>query len=268
MSVMTPENEKRKEEKPEATNTAEKSLVERLTLWIGVTGSVITMMLTLYNYRTKTQIDDAEARLKVVQADVATKAEQREAFKEKVSRYTWIRSLFPDLVDEKDEKKRNFTVSLVRLSLEPKEAEDLFAALQASASKELQIVGRTGLNAIENEQVTELADRINQINADTAEIRKRTVADLLRGYKSSSQAITLVLKLYDEGKIEKLSASGLINGIVFLNGTDASAWNRQQIQLADEVIARIKAKEIGPQTQGVLRDFESHLAEIRASQTG
>lgn len=260
---MTPDNEKEKE--PQAT---EKSLVERLTLWVGIIGSVITMTLTIYNYRTKTQIEEAEARLKVVQADVATKAEQREAFKEKVSRYTWIRSLFPDLVDETDEKKRNFTVSLVRLSLDPNEAEGLFAALQASASKELQIVGRTGLNAIENEQVTELAERINQINAATAEIRKKTVADLLRGYKSSSQAITLVLKLYDEGKIEKLSTSGLINGIFFLNGTDVSAWNSEQIQLAAEVIGRVKGKEIGPQTQAVLRDFESHLAEVRASQRG
>jgi hypothetical protein len=75
---MTPLNEKGKE-KSEATNVAQKSLVERLTLWIGIIGSVITLTLTIYNYRTKTQIDEAEARLKVVQADVATKAEQREA---------------------------------------------------------------------------------------------------------------------------------------------------------------------------------------------
>ena len=256
------EIKKQNEEKPDTENLSKKekkSWVDHLITWVGIIGSIVTIILTLYNAQTKKQIDEAEARLKTVQAEVAAKAEQREAFKEKVSRYTWIRSLFPDLIDEKDERKRNFTISLVRLSLDPQEAEALFAALQASANKELQIVGQSGLAAIQNDQVTELANKINQINADNADVRKRTVASLLREYKSSSQAITLVLKLYDEKKIDKLSASGIINGIVFLNGTEASAWNQQQVEMAENVIGRIKTRNPGPQTQAFLREFESCL---------
>jgi len=241
-------------------------MVERITLWVGVISSLVTISLTAWNARTKTRIDEAEARLKLVEAEIKTKAEAREAFKEKVTRYEWIRGLFPELIDEQDDKKRNFTISLVRFAMDPQEAAQLFAALQASSNKELQVVGQSGLTAIQNEQAAELAERINQINAPTADVRKRAVAELLAAYKSSTQAITLVLKLYDQGKIERLSASGVINGLVLLNGTDTSAWNQEQIPLAEAAINRIRARAIGPQTQAVLQEFEKHLQNARAAQ--
>jgi len=251
---------------PNAVGNSNTSLAKQIPLWIGVVASAITIILTVWNAYTKRQIDMTTASLDQLRIELQHRAETREAFKEKVGRYSWILSLFPDLVNETDPRKRDFTLSLVRLSLEQREADQLFASLQASSQKELQAVGQSGLSVIQNEQVTELGNRINEINAATADIRKRAVADLLAKYAGSSEAITLVLKLYGPDYIDDLSASGIINGLVFLNGTNVEAWTKQQLQVAQEAAARIRKRGIGSQTAAVLDTFESHMNKVRAVQ--
>lgn len=246
-----------------------KPAIEIFSPWIALVGSIVTIVLTIltivltiYNNNTKTKIDEAEARLKNTQAEVAAKETVREDKKEKVARYTWIRSLLPDLIDEKDEKKRNFTISLVKQLLEKNEAEDLFTSLQASSTKELQAVGKTGLNVIQNEQALELAQRISQINADTMEVRKKAL--LLSNYKSS-EAIDIVARLYEEQRIDKLSPSGIINGLVFLAATDPRVWSTEQLLTVEKIPQRLATKNVGPEARSAIDALIAHLGQVRIS---
>jgi hypothetical protein len=92
------------------------------------------------------------------------------------------------------------------------------------------------------------------------------VAMLIENYKASSDAISIVTSLYDESKIDKLSPSGIINGLVFLAATDGVAWSKDQIKSADELIGRLKKRTIGPQTKNAVEYLEKHLAQVRLAQ--
>lgn len=169
-------------------------------------------------------------------------------------------SLFPDL-NATDKKKNNFTISLLRLALTRDEAEQLFSSLQTSSDKELQSVGQSGITAIQNEPIALL---ISQMNASTADIRKSAVASLERDYKSSSQAITLVLRTFEQDKIESLSPSGIINGLYFLSATDPNAWDQKQVEAANQIIARMESRGVGVQTKASLEAVRSLLQKVPA----
>lgn len=168
------------------------SAFKNISSWIGIAGTLVTILLTIYNSYTKASIDQKEEDLKALELNLQSRTADLEKSKADIERYKWVLSLFPD-VDGADDKKRNFTVSLMRLVLTPAEAQQLFAGLQTSTNKDLQSVGQTGIRAIETEPIALL---IAQMNASTATERKSAVAKLVREYKSSSQAITLTLALY------------------------------------------------------------------------
>ncbi len=88
---------------------------DRLTRWIGIVGSLITVVLTGWNAYTKSQIDQREAALKQLELGLKERSAGLEESRERVERYKWVLGLFPDLVAT-DERKRNFTVNLIRLA--------------------------------------------------------------------------------------------------------------------------------------------------------
>ena len=222
---------------------------------IGVVGSVVTILLTLYNTFV---IETQQNSLKELEIKLQERATGLDESREHVDRYKWVLSLFPALEDT-DERKRNFTVSLMRLALTKDEAQQLFTGFQTSADKTLQSVGQSGISALQNEPIALL---IVAMNASSASIRKKTVADLITTYRSSSQAISLTLQLYEPERINSLSPSGLINGLYFLKATDPTAWKSQQIQQGRNTVARVKAKNAGPQTQKVANDLLTFLNAI------
>ena len=240
------------------TTRAKKSLSEQITVWVGVVGTVVTISLTIWNAHTKSQIDQRETDLKELETALRARTLNIEESKERVDRYKWVLSLFPDL-NETDKKKNNFTISLVRLALTRDEAEQLFSSLQTSSDKELQSVGQSGIAAIQNEPIALL---VSQMNASTADARKSAVATLERDYKSSSQAVTLVLRTYEQDKIESLSPSGIINGLYFLSATDPNAWDAKQVESGREIITRLEARGAGAQTKASLDAFESLLQKV------
>jgi hypothetical protein len=235
-----------------------KSLSEQITLWVGVVGTLVTISLTIWNAHTKSQIDQREANLRELETALRARTINIEESKERVDRYKWVLSLFPDL-NETDKKKNNFTISLVRLALTRDEAEQLFSSLQTSSDKDLQSVGQSGITAIQNEPIALL---VSQMNASTADVRKSAVAALERDYKSSSQAVTLVLRTYEQDKIESLSPSGIINGLYFLSATDPTAWDQKQVEAANQIIARLEARGAGVQTKASLDTFRSLLQKV------
>jgi hypothetical protein len=235
-----------------------KSLGEQITLWVGVVGSLVTISLTIWNAHTKSQIDAREEELRALEIKLKERTTGIEESKEKVDRYKWVLSLFPDL-NETDEKKKNFTISLIRLALTRDEAEQLFASLQTSPNKELQSIGQSGSASV---QIEPIALLVTQMNASTAEVRKSAVAALERDYNSSPQAITLILRGYDQDKVNGLSPSGIINGLYFLSATDPNAWNQQQVETGKQVISRIEARDPGAQTKAALDAFRSLLQKV------
>ena len=244
---------------PDANNPADrKSRVEQITLWVGIIGSLVTISLTIWNAHTKSQIDAREEDLKALELKLQERTTGIEESKERVDRYKWVLSLFPDLND-KDEKKKNFTISLIRLALTKDEGEQLFASLQSSSNKELQSVGQSGITTIQNEPIALL---VSQMNGSTADARRIALGTLKRDYKSSSQAISLVLRSYDLDKIDNLSPAAVINGLDFLNQTDPTAWDQQQAENGRQIISRIEAKGGGPQTKAELDAFRSLLEKV------
>ena len=232
-----------------------------ITSWIGILGTLVTVVLTVVNTYTKSLIDKREEDLKALEYKLKERSTDLEVSKERIERYKWVLTLFPD-VEGADEKRKNFSISLMRLALDKNEAQQLFTGLQASADKELQNVGQSGIRAIENEPIALL---VAQMNANTADERKAAVAKLERNYRSSLQAIALVLDLFDESKVGNLSLSGVINALYFLSATDPNAWNRQNTILAKQLVNRYQTKALGPQTRASLNNFEVFLQQIPAN---
>lgn len=242
----------------EQKSKGKRTLTEQITLWVGVLGSVITILLTIWNTHTKSEIDKREENLKQLELSLKERTTGLEESRERVDRYKWVLTLFPDL-NEKDEKKRNFTIALVRLALTKAEAEQLFAGLQTSSNKELQSLGQSGITAIQDEAIGILVSRMN---GNSSEIRKDAVATLVREFKSSTPAITLVLRTYEPDRIDNLSPSGVINGLYYLSATDPAAWDRQQAEAGRQLAARIEARGGGPQTKDALSTFRSLLLKL------
>jgi len=235
------------------------SFSDRITFWVGVLGSLVTVGLTIWNTHTKTLIDKREEDLKTLEVRLKERSTGVEESKERVDRYKWVLSLFPTL-NSKDKNEKNFTISLIRLALTKDEAEQLFTGLQTSTDTTLQSVGQSGIAAIQNEPIALL---VSKMNGSSAPGRKDAVADLVRDYKSSSQAITLTLNMYDKDKIGNLSPNGIINGLYYLSSTEPSSWNKQQLEDAKDIIRRIKANNPGVQTKAALNSFESLLQKIK-----
>jgi len=240
-----------------------KTIGELITLWVGILGSLVTISLTIWNTRIQAEIGKREESLKELELRLKERTTGLEESRERVDRYKWVLGLFPDL-NEGEEKKKNFTISLIRLALTKDEAEQLFAGLQTSSDKSLQSLGQSGITALQNEPIAIL---VSQMNGSAAGIRKNAVAVLERDYKSSSQAIELVLRMYDPGKIENLSPSGLINGLYYLSATDPAAWDRQHIAAARQIISRVEAREIGDQTKAALNKLKSFFQSMADAAT-
>ncbi len=127
----------------------------RITVWVGIVTSVITVVLTIWNSYTKGQIDATEENFKIRQLAFEEKLKERaaslEESKERTIRFTFIHDLFPDLM-EKDETKKELTINLIRLSLTDEEAARLFTGLFNSANTQLQSAGTTGFDIINKEK--------------------------------------------------------------------------------------------------------------------
>jgi hypothetical protein len=237
-----------------------KSFFEKFSLWLGLLGSIITILLTIINANTKIQIDRREEDLKVLEMKLRERTTGIEESKERVERYKWVLGLFPTL-NGQNEKEKNFTLNLIRLALTKDEAEQLFTGLQNSSDTSLQSIGQNVITVIQNEPIALL---ISQMNAEKSEIRKSAVAKLEQDYSSSSQAITLALRQYDSEKFVALSPSGIINGLYFLSSTDPASWNKDNVKNANEVINKLNIMSLGPQTKAALTKLDNLLKQIEA----
>src|SRR5262249_23573687 len=76
---------------------SKRGLSDQLTLWVGIIGSLVTITLTIWNAYTKSQIDKTDAHVKVLDEELRARSTALEESRERVDRYKWVLTLFPDL---------------------------------------------------------------------------------------------------------------------------------------------------------------------------
>ncbi|HKF44471.1 MAG TPA: hypothetical protein VKG01_15345 [Thermoanaerobaculia bacterium] len=116
--------------------------------------SVVTIALTVFNAVTKSTIDRqagavqaAQLELQKLDERLRERAADLEALKERTSRYTFLRSLLPDLISGTGQQQL-LTINLIRLTLSEEEAARFFSGFIRSDDRALQTVGNAGLKAI------------------------------------------------------------------------------------------------------------------------
>lgn len=231
----------------------------RLELWVAILGTLVTILLTLFNAYTKSRIDETEQKLKEVDLSIRGRAQEVEETKQRIASYTWVQSLLEQITSE-DQKKKELTLSLIRLALTEKEAEKMFSGFQASSSKDLQLIGQSGMFGIQNEPLAKL---VSQLSSPDKRISSSALAELLSVYNVSSKAIDFALRPLEEGSIRGMSLDGLINSLQFLKGTVPTTWNKEEVFAARRAIVLLRGSDVLPRGTVVLDEFERFLEETQ-----
>lgn len=129
----------------------------RITTLVAIGSSILTIVLTMYNTYTKAQIDAADSYVKQRQLELDAKLKERSAnleeSKERTGRYTFVHTLFPDLLD-KETSKKELTINLIRLALTEEEGTKLFTGFSKSSNEQLQSAGNTAITIIQKEKTS------------------------------------------------------------------------------------------------------------------
>jgi len=229
--------------KPEPDKTS------RISFWIGIITSVTTVALAVYTGFNKARIDGLEAKLN-------DRHETVEESTERVERYKWVFSMYKDLTDA-DQRKSKFTAGLITLALSDSESTKLFSALRSSSDTVLQKLGTNGFATVENSRIAAL---VAKVDTSSAGDRINAVGELEKNYASSNYAITLILDLYNPDNISRMSGNGLINGLYYLNSTNITAWNPQQIKRGKEIYDRLVLLKPGDKTTAELTKFKAKIS--------
>jgi hypothetical protein len=235
-------------------------VTRNLGVWMGVLSALVTVLLTIGNFWTKTKIDQTETSLKALEAGLHERAQGVEESKERVARYTWVRGLFPDL-DSSEPRKKTLTLVLIRLALNKDEAEQFFGALASSSDQSLQQAGQKGLDSLQDEARNDLVIRLK---SDNAEVRKGATQLLIQQYHGSPTTISSVLNMFDDQSFPGLSPSAVIDALVYLSNTDPIAWNKDQVKRARQAIAKVESRGVGTQTQDAIHTLEAILMTVES----
>ena len=129
--------------------------------WVGILGSVVTIILTVWNADMKVRIDDTEARVKLSELTIHQRAEFLEEDKQQIDRYKWAVSFLPTLTAN-SEQDTYLKLLQIRLALKPNEAKALFSGLSQSSDPKLHLAGQTGLENLENEATFNVVGSIEE----------------------------------------------------------------------------------------------------------
>lgn len=239
-----------------------RSWLDRIAAGVGVLGTIVTILLTIWNTHTKQQIEQLEANLSIqnaaLDAEVRRRSTSVEESKERVERYKWVYGLVPEL-SAQDGARRNAALAMVRLALSKQEAEGLLAGLQQSPNEEVRKAAAQGVVTIANIETAEIVRLVSQMNSPGVDERRRATGRLQRDFKDSAEAIVAALKLLQSDQIDKLSPNGLINVLYFLSRTDPSAWTPEARSLAEQVLPLVRARNPGTQTRAELARVEDTI---------
>jgi hypothetical protein len=229
--------------------------------WIALISTIITVVLTSVNAYWSHQVSKVKTELKIKAAELEQQRLELDAGKERLARYTFVQNLLSGVLTQ-DSAQKNLTINLISLALTEREAQQLFAGLQASGDEATRNVGALGSN------VVALKNLVLQMNDAVRENRLGAVENLINNYRANSTAVELAISMLQPPKLETLSASGRINVLVFLRNTDKSAWTPESIVKAENAIAQIRSRAdagvaIGPQTEDALNQISAHLKKVK-----
>lgn len=229
--------------------------------WLAILSAILTIVLTLLNSYWSREISKVDQDLKLREAELKELQLQLDAGKEKLARYTFVYQLFDGVLNQ-DQAQKTLTVNLITLALTEKEAEQLFAGLQASENQQARDVGTLGSD------VVALQGLVTQMNDAVKKNRLGAVENLINNHRGNSLAVELAIQLIEPPKLKNLSPSGRINVLVFLRNTELSAWSPELVARAKEAVKNIRDKAargitaIGNQTEDALSKLESHLNKV------
>jgi len=104
---------------------------------------------------------------------------------------------------------------------------------------------------------------VDQLNADSADIRRAAGQWLQDRYTASPRAIVAVLATLQAGAVDRLSPSGRINALYFLTRTAPLAWDPEPVAQARETSTRLRARpDSGEQTRAELDRLDRLLAGL------
>lgn len=138
--------------------------------------------------------------------------------------------------------------------------------IEKSAERDA-IIQNSKLSTREEKSEEEIPLLVSGMNSEERSARLLSVKRLIDKYRANPIAIDLALDYLRSPLIEKLSAPGRINVLVFLRNTSTSVWTDEFVNRGKKAVQLIKQREaegvaqIGPQTKEALDKFEEFLTK-------
>jgi hypothetical protein len=120
---------------------------DKITVWVGVISSILTIVLSVMNFKLNEEMQQIDAYVKKVEADLKEKSFELEKSKESTSRYEFVNKLMPDLLTEEKEHVV-LTTNLIALVLDESETEQLFKGFYNSKQESVRAAGQIGIETI------------------------------------------------------------------------------------------------------------------------
>lgn len=120
---------------------------DKISVWIGITSSIITISLSVLNYNLNEKIQQTEMTIRAIETNLKLKAHELEVSKEKTARYEFINKLMPDLLKQ-DKNQVILTTNLIALALNEEETANLFRGFANSEQENIKTLGEIGIQGI------------------------------------------------------------------------------------------------------------------------
>lgn len=123
----------------------------KLSIWIGIISSAVTILLTVFNFMLNKEIQKTELELKRVETELKQKSFELDVSREKTDRYEFVYKVLPDLINN-DKEHVVLVTNLIALALTDEEAQKLFMGLSNSEDKNIQNIGVAAIQSINKEK--------------------------------------------------------------------------------------------------------------------
>jgi hypothetical protein len=213
----------------------------KLSIWIGIISSVVTIALTILNFNLNKEIQQTELKLKVLETELKQKSHELDVSREKTERYEFVYKVLPDILN-KDKEQVILTTNLITLALTDEEANKLFVGLSNSEDENVQVIGKAAIENITRE-------KSNYVSA--IELSKEAFDAMISG------DIDKAIRLLDE--VEKVYPTfGSIYEINRLLKRNRNRWSDMEVRKSvyNQIIKNYSWK-VPPEYVSKLREFAS-----------
>ncbi len=173
----------------------------KLSIWIGIISSVITIALTILNYNLNREIETTRLRLDEMEMELKAKTHDLDVSREKTDRYEFVYKILPDIL-KKDQTQVTLTTNLITLALTDEEAKKLFVGLSNSEDEKVQNIGKTAIEGIAREK----SNYISAVEFSKAGFEAMVSGDIdgaIKGFESAEAVYPTFQSAYDIARLLK-----------------------------------------------------------------